>query len=304
MSTITKVDPRNRVRHPAFLIAIRFASLLAALTLVTALPSFAWTYYSGASMGSDGTIYGWGVTDVSVAPMMYHTAYVTTTLTSPVKHRRAYGSGNAQNSVSVNVSLPFDPNDVGTYVVSSCSSGFCYVCRCWLINNQPSQASANDSPARLVPYNIYPQCAPNGVGPLQILNNQSVVDCTGFPHMSGFDGVNRNLMYRLVDYTGAPFPGAYNIAESFSSFQKNPSNSGLTVPQPTNANIAAGGFVSDSQYAGYSYPAVLGSNEHAFYTQSFTVTAGGLFYILSTQVSINLGNFNGTPEDNVSITTP
>ena len=76
------------------------------------------------------------------------------------------------------------------------------------------------------------------------------------------------------------------------------------APQLTNANIAAGGFVRDSQYAGYPYPAVLGSNEHASYTQSFTVTAGGLFYILSTQVSISLGNFNGTPEDNVTITIP
>ena len=59
MIAIAKLDPDQRLRLQTFLNAFRFASLLAAVTLLTALPSHAWTYYSGASVGSDGTIHGW-----------------------------------------------------------------------------------------------------------------------------------------------------------------------------------------------------------------------------------------------------
>lgn len=111
-------------------------------------------------------------------------------------------------------------------------------------------------------------------------------------------------MYQLVDGTGAAFAGAYNIAESFSNFTKTPSSSGLKQPTALNANIPAGGLVGDYQYAGYKYPTYLGSNEHASYAQTFKVTVGATIYPLTTTVSISLGNFNGTPEDNVTITTP
>jgi len=108
----------------------------------------------------------------------------------------------------------------------------------------------------------------------------------------------------LVDGTGAAFPSAYNIAESFSNFKKTPSNSGLGQPTATNSDIVAGGLVTDSQYAGYPYPTYFGSNENDSYTQNFTVTVCGTKYPLSTTVSISLGNFNGTAEANVTITTP
>jgi hypothetical protein len=303
MTAIAKIDLDKWLRPQRHLIAFRFASVLAALILFTAVPSHAWTYYSGASVGTDGTIYGWGVTDVTVGGM-YHMAYVTTTLTSPVKHRQAYGSGNAQNSVRDDVSLPFDPNDLGTYLVASSSSGFCYVCYCWILQNAQSQASPNNAPARLVPSNFFPNCAPNGVGTTQVLSNQSVVSCSGNIWQTGFDGVNKNLVYQLVDGTGAPFAGAYTIYEGFSNFQKTPASSGLAQPPPTHADIPAGGYVCDSQYAGYLYPAVLGSNEHSSYIQSFSVTVGTVPFPISTTVSISLGNFTGMPEDNVTITTP
>jgi hypothetical protein len=130
------------------------------------------------------------------------------------------------------------------------------------------------------------------------------VNCSGKQLASAFDGVARNLMYQLVNGAGIPFPAAYTISESISNFQKNPSNSGLPQPPATHVNIPAGGLVGDTQYAGYTYPKYLGSNEHASYTQSFSVTVSGQNYALTTVVSISLGNFNGTPEDNVTITTP
>ena len=76
---------------------------------------------------------------------MYHMAYVTSTLTSPVKHRQAYGTGSAPNSFRVDLSLPFDPNDEGVYVVETFSSGYCFVYMGWFLNNAPSQAEVSDA---------------------------------------------------------------------------------------------------------------------------------------------------------------
>ena len=294
----TKIE---RPRWRAFVSTLQRAGLVSALTLFTALPSYAYSWYSGASVGPDGTVYGWGVTDVTTSSM-YHMAYVWVTLTSPKGRQNGPGYWSAQNSVRGDAMLAFDPTDLGTYEVQSTNQGYCYFCNCLIVNCW-SFASANDAPARLVPYD-YPPCAPKGVGPLQVLNNQSVVNCVGTVIVTGFDGVNRNLMYQLVDGTGTPFPAPYHIAESFSNFQKTPSNSGLKQPTALDADIIAGGLVGDYQYTGYPYPTYLGSNEYASYTQSWTVTVGGTIYPLTTIVSISLGNFSGTPEDNVTITTP
>jgi len=156
-------------------------------------------------------------------------------------------------------------------------------------------------PARLVFFNT--SCAPNGQGPLQVITNGSVVDCGGVTRASNFCGVNRNLTYQLVDQTGAPFLPAYTISESFSNLST--TNSALGLPTPSqNVPIPANGIVTDAQFVGFTYPKCLGSNDHHSYTQNFSVTAGGKIYNLSTAVSISNGNFNGTPQDNVSITTP
>ena len=40
---------------------------------------YAYSWYSRASVGSDGTVYGWGVTDATFYPM-YHIAYVSARL--------------------------------------------------------------------------------------------------------------------------------------------------------------------------------------------------------------------------------
>ncbi len=156
-------------------------------------------------------------------------------------------------------------------------------------------------PARLV-HHDYSPCAPGGVGPLQILLNASVVDCSGTTHFTNQCGVNRNLMYQLVDTTGSAFALAYSIKEAFSNFST--TNSALTVPAAVTASIPAGGLTGDYQFVGFTYPTCLGSNDHDSYTQTFTVTVGGSNYNLSTVVSISLGKFNGTAEDNVNITTP
>lgn len=287
-------------RTQALVSALQRASLVSAFVLFVALPSFSYSWYSGASVGSDGTVYGWGVTDITTT-QMYHVAYATTSITSP-KGRFANTETYAQNSTRADVSLPFSASDVGTYTVQTSNVGWCNACCCDIVNCY-TYASANDAPARLVPAN-YGSCAPNGVGPLQVLNDQPVVDCGNNTHETNWDGVNRNLMYQLLDGTGTPFVGAYTLTESFSNFQKTPTNSGLPAPTARQANVAAYGLAGDYQYTGYKYPTYIGSNENISYTQSFTVTVSGTVYPLTTIVSMSLGNFNGTPEDNVTITTP
>jgi hypothetical protein len=76
-----------------------------ATPLWTALPAHPYSWYSGAWAGSDGTVYGWGVTDVT-SSTMYHVAYVSTTLTSPKGRKAASGWLSAHNSVRADVSLP------------------------------------------------------------------------------------------------------------------------------------------------------------------------------------------------------
>jgi hypothetical protein len=158
-------------------------------------------------------------------------------------------------------------------------------------------------PAKLVFFNT--TCAPNGQGSLQVITNGSVVDCGGVTRTINFCGVNRNLTYRLVDQSASknPFPIAYTLTESFSNLST--TNPGLGLPTPSqNAPIPANGYVTDAQFVGFKYPTCLGSNDHHSYTQNFSVNVGGVTYNLSTMISISNGNFSGTPQDNVSITTP
>jgi hypothetical protein len=133
MNSIQRCEIERR-RWRALVRTLQVASLLGALTLFTALPVHGYSWYSGASVGSNGIVYGWGVTDVT-SHTMHHQAYVTTTLTSPKGRKDGPVYGNAQNSVRVDVALGFDPSDLGTYLVESTNQGYCYACNCWIVNS-------------------------------------------------------------------------------------------------------------------------------------------------------------------------
>jgi hypothetical protein len=227
MTPIAKIDPDKRPRLQTFLRAFRFASLLSALILFSPAPSHAWSWYSGASVGSDGTVYGWGVTDVTVYNM-YHVAYVTTTLTSPVKHRQASHQGNAQNSVRADVSLPFDPNDLGTYIDSSLSSGYCYTCCCYMFQNCGSGASATE------PWPAY-------VG----LSSSSAdsITCSG----SNFSAGRLRVWYQVLDATKSAIPIAgMQVSEqlSWSSSVCSTSDSCGQKPSPATWTTDATGTIT------------------------------------------------------------
>lgn len=83
------------------------------------------TTYSGASVSSNGTINGWGVTDAYVSGM-HHTAYISTTLSSPKSRTSSSGWRYATTTVRADVSLPWDGTDMGTYTETSQHKYYCY----------------------------------------------------------------------------------------------------------------------------------------------------------------------------------
>lgn len=148
MKTIRDVEIEQRRRRQRTRInVLERVSFVVGLTLCTVLPSRAWTYYSGASVGSDGTVYGWGVTDVT-SYTMHHVAYVTTTLTSPEGRIDGPVSASAQNSVRVDVALGFVPSDLGIYLVKSTNKGYCYACNCWILNSGSGASALDYSPTQ------------------------------------------------------------------------------------------------------------------------------------------------------------
>lgn len=115
-SDLVRLPWRRKVR-----IRLWVAVLAVAAALAVPARCYCYSIYSGTSVGSDGTVYGWGVTDGTPPPgyAMTHTAYVWTSLTSPKGRSTASGPPGyykyAVNVVRVDVSLPFDPTDLGTY---------------------------------------------------------------------------------------------------------------------------------------------------------------------------------------------
>src|SRR3990172_251690 len=90
------------------------------MALLPAAPASAQTIttYSGVSVGSNGTIYGWGVTD-AYGGGMWHIAYASTRLQSP--NGRIYNSywQQASDWVTANSFLVWEPNDLGDYCSNS-----------------------------------------------------------------------------------------------------------------------------------------------------------------------------------------
>jgi hypothetical protein len=198
-----------------------------ALTLCAELPSYAWTWYSGASVGSNGTVYGWGVTDVTASPM-YHVAYVSTTLTSPVKKRQAAsGWVSAQNSVRADVSLAFESDDTGTYEDDSENEGYCYTSMGWFLDEW-TEASATE------PWPAY-------VG----LSRSSAdsITCSG----SNFSAGRLRVWYQVLDATKSAIPIAgMRVSEqlSWSSSVCSTSDSCGQKPSPATWTTDATGTIT------------------------------------------------------------
>jgi hypothetical protein len=150
MKTMRGTNLNGKHRPQLFSTAFPAAELsLALILLVTAAPYAKGSgIYSGASVGSDGTVYGWGVTNVPGGQTMTHTNYVSGTLSSP-GGRQASGYSSGIDFARYDVSLSYDTRDTGTYIVQSLSSVYCTGCMCWIVWNAYTQAQATN-------YSAYP----------------------------------------------------------------------------------------------------------------------------------------------------
>jgi hypothetical protein len=188
------------IAHVYFLRPFAGAELpLALILLVTVAPNARGSgIFSGASVGSDGTVYGWGVTNVSGTP------------TSP-NGRHASGNYNATDCARNDVSLPYDPSDGGTYLVQSQSSVYCTAAGAWIVWNAYSQAQASVS----VPYSV------GVVGTIL----QAPANCP--PGQSGW---SRTAYLQLYDQLGLPIQfSSIDVADSIQIVQ---GQNGLGIGNP------------------------------------------------------------------------
>ena len=75
---------------------------------------------------------------------MIHYNYVSGTLSSP-QGRKANGSSNGIDYARYDVSLSYDPNDTGTYIVQSLSSVYCTGAQAWIVWNAFTEAQVSDA---------------------------------------------------------------------------------------------------------------------------------------------------------------
>ncbi len=142
MESNRRDEPDDEVWTRSSSSAFEFSKIGVALFLLIglALNAKGQGIYSGASMGSDGTVYGWGVTNVPGSPgYMYHYNYISGTLSSP-GGRQASGSYNAVDYARYDVSLPSNSSDTGYYSVQSLSSVWCTAAGAWIVWNALTQS--------------------------------------------------------------------------------------------------------------------------------------------------------------------
>jgi len=151
-------------------------------------------------------------------------------------------------------------------------------------------------------------CAPTGgIGPLTIVNDGNVVDCSGNVTQNQC-GVYRNYTFMVVDQNRSEFLTPYTITESFSNFTSTIPGDTQPAPRTSSNSDPTNFFASDIQYVGFTtsptFPMCLASNDNDSFTQNFTVTVNGQAYPLTTTISIQRGRFSGTYEVNSTITKP
>ena len=131
--------PRKNLRVMARVVAWTIAVVIAAAGSAQGI-----TQYSGAAVALDGRINGWGVTDAYYSGM-YHTAYASTTLTSPKGRTTSSGWRNAANWVRADAYLIWDGTDLGSYLARSSHKFYCPVVR--LMYTLPRSSGSGTAPS-------------------------------------------------------------------------------------------------------------------------------------------------------------
>lgn len=146
----------------------------------------------------------------------------------------------------------------------------------------------------------------NGLGPVNVITDSSVIDIDGHTLATHQCGVYENIGYQLVDQRtpAQPIFGNYTIHETFSNYST--TVSGLTVPPPKdNPIVISQLIIGDTQFFGKAAPSCPGSNDHEQFDQVQSVIIGTAPpYPLSIVNTIQRGSFSGTEKIVVTIKTP
>jgi hypothetical protein len=196
---------------------------------------------------------------------MVHYNYVSGTLTSP-GGRHASGNSNGVDYARIDVSLPFDVNDTGTYWMISSSDVFCTAAGAWIVSHAVTQDDAS---------NAYP------VG-FRITNIAPHSDGT-LVHSYAWDSSSGRLsdlascgIYEIVDFPGPP--GTYLWPAPWLREDANP-----TVYPDPHVPGSDGGAV-DTQHTGRISPPYAPAGFHA--TQAFMYTCTWQSGALGTGIDI------------------
>jgi 3D (Asp-Asp-Asp) domain-containing protein len=161
---------------------------------------------------------------------MVHIAYVSTTLTSPVKNRQASsGWVSAQNSVRADVSLPFDPSDLGTYIVQSGNQAYCYFCMCYFINSGSGASCNNTATITLTRQSL---TSTSATGSPAVTGATFSYSATGSGSIASYTTQNSSANPNTASITapsnpgGQPTPGGLaTLTATYNALQQNPSKS-------------------------------------------------------------------------------
>jgi hypothetical protein len=165
--------------------------------------------------------------------------------------------------------------------------------------SQPKQFTGQ-LPRKLIRYNY--NGAPDGIGPLTVITNGSVVNLAGQVLYTNQCGVYRNYAYTLVDKSGEEIASsaAITFRETFSGY-----SGPASLPPNQSSSQTLNGVEADIQFFGKAASkGCPGSNQNESFTQSFYVILNGTQYNLSTTIAISRGYFSGTAAVNETITVP
>ncbi|MGB2592606.1 MAG: hypothetical protein WBG02_02895 [Candidatus Acidiferrum sp.] len=181
--------------------------------------------------------------------------------------------------------------------------------------NQPIQVTNTQSSTTSSAVNFYvqipqtlvrsPDYGTNGLGPVNVLTNGSVINIYGDTELTNQCGVYEVIGYQLVDQRSPAqyIYGNYDLEEQFSNFSS--TVVGQTAP-PTQDNpiVISQTILGDTQYYGKTAPSCPGPNDNEQFTQSLSVIIGGKSYPLTMVNTIQMGFYSGTGNVTVTINTP
>jgi 3D (Asp-Asp-Asp) domain-containing protein len=200
-------------------------AFVAAFTLLTAVPLHADTFYSGAAVNSNGSVYSWGVS--SACSMSSHTTHMSSTLTSP-KGRQASGQASDGCYSEVDLYLALDSTDLGTYTVVSYSWAFCPVLGRWFWNGCQSQGWVGNLATITLTRQSLTSTSANGYPPAGSFGYTA----SGSGNIASYTTQNSTANPNTASITapsnpgGQPTPGALaTLTATYTAAQQTPSKS-------------------------------------------------------------------------------